>query len=370
MVYCATYYPANYGLSDSGIQKYSPYIYLLPAYMKRFLYLGLALTGILSLMAFFISLYRSMRLYIIAPEPSTNLIYHFSLYIPDNRNSFFEGIIRGAEHAAAELDSAISVHSIDPAKNELEIAAFTGVDGVIVCPYLDDASARRYLDKLKENQLPVVLINHNLPSEQPWPFIGINNFDLGRRIGLVLPDLSTDLSADLSGDSTGNIRLAVVYSSKAPGIYTERELVEMGISASLGEQLSGPIMRFRTNMNPLDAEALLVNIFRGAGGGVMNAPAINTIVFTDPEDTIAAAQTLVDLNLVGQIRIIGFGSDPGVIESLRKGIINASVVINSELIGYEAVHSLAALRTTGYTSASIDTGIEIITGSSADRGGQ
>jgi len=161
----------------------------------------------------------------------------------------------------------------------------------------------------------------------------------------------------------------------------------MGISATLGEKLSGPIMSFRTNLNPLDAEALLVNIFRriedtrsGINSGqsadpepslarfpsgdsaFTNGQTINTIVFTDPEDTIAAAQTLVDLNLVGQIQIIGFGSDPGVTENLRKGIISASVVINSERIGYQAVYSLAALRTTGYTSASIDTGIEIITG--------
>jgi len=329
--------------------------------MKRFLYLGLAITGLLSLMAFFVSLYRSLRLYILAPEPGTTSVFHFSLYIPDNRNSFFEGIIRGAEQAAMELDSAISIHSIDPAKNELEFAAFTAVDGVIVCPYIDDVLARRQLEKFREQQLPAVLINHNLPSDQPWPFIGINNFDLGRRIGLALPD------------TPEKVRLAIVYSDKAPGIYTERELVEMGISASLGERLSDSIVSYKTNLNPLDAEALLLRIFRRAdisfgNPDTINRPAINTIVFTDSDDTIAAAQTLVDLNLVGQIQIIGFGSDPGVIESLRKGVISASVVINPERIGYEAVHSLAALRITGYTSASIDTGIEIINGSFAAGG--
>ena len=319
--------------------------------MKRFLYLGLALTGLLSLTAFSVSLYRSFQLYILAPNPAASLLYHFSLYIPDNRNSFFEGIIQGAERAALELNSAISVHSIDPAKNELEFAAFTGVDGVIVCPYFDDALARRQLDKLRENQLPVVLINHNLPSDLPLPFIGINNFDLGRRIGLTL------------AGSPQKIRLAVVYSDKAPGIYTERELVEMGISDSLGERLSGSIIRYRTNLNPLDAEALLIRIFRSPGiSSTADEPAINTIVFTDPDDTIAAAQTLVDLNLVGKMQIIGFGDDPGVLESLRKGIVSASVVISPERIGYEAVRSLVALRTTGYTSASVDTGIEIITG--------
>ena len=328
--------------------------------MKRFLYPGLALTGLLAFMAFFVSLYRSMQLHILAPEQGSALIYHFSLYIPDNRNSFFEGIIRGAEKAAAELDSAISVHSVDPARNELDFAAFTGVDGVIVCPYLDDAAARRCLDKLRENQVPVVLINHSLRTEQPLPFIGVNNFDLGRRIGLILPDKSDDPS--------GKINLALVYSDKAPGIYSERELVEMGISASVGNRLSGSILRFRTNLNPLDAESLMVNIFRGTAGSY--SAAIDTIVFTDPEDTIAAAQTLVDLNLVGEISVIGFGADPEVIESIRKGIVSASVVIDSELIGYEAVHSLAALRTIGYTSASIDTGIEIISGYETAAGGQ
>ncbi|MCL2472420.1 MAG: substrate-binding domain-containing protein [Treponema sp.] len=327
--------------------------------MKRILYLGLILTGLLSLMAFCVSLYKSLQLYIFAPEPGTALVYHFSLYIPDNRNSFFEGIIQGAEQAAAELKSAISIHSIDPAKNELVFAAFTGVDGVIVCPYLDDAVARQQLEILRENQMPAVLINHNLPSEQPWPFIGINNYELGRRIGLALPESS--------GDSSGKVRMAVVYSDKAPGIYTERELVEMGISASLGDRLSGSIVRYKTNLNPLDAEELLLSIFRNQGdssddSGGQGGLAINTIVFTDPDDTIAAAQTLVDMNLVGQIQIIGFGADPGVVESLKKGIISASVVINPERIGYEAVRSLADLRTSGYTSTSIDTGIEIITG--------
>ncbi|MDR2661453.1 MAG: substrate-binding domain-containing protein [Treponema sp.] len=333
--------------------------------MRKLLPLGLVLSGILSVTAFLGSLYKAWRLYILAPVPGTTLIYHFSMYLPDNRNSFFEGIIRGAERAAEELNSAVSIHSIDPAKNELETAAFTGVDGVIVCPYLDDALARKQLEKLTQYQMPVVLINHNLPNDKPWPFIGVNNFDMGRRIGM--------LSVLPGGEP---VRLAVVYSDKAPGIYAERELVEMGISAALENRLEGSILRYRTNLNPLDAETLLVRLFRG-GDGFANGSAagsaetgfpgegslaINTIVFTDPADTIAAAQTLVDLNLVGRMRVIGFGADPGVTESIQKGIISASVVINSDRIGYEAVRSLAAIRTTGYTSTSIDTGIDIITG--------
>jgi ribose transport system substrate-binding protein len=279
------------------------------------------------------------------------------MYLPDSRNTFFEGIIRGAERAARELNSAVSIHSIDPVKNELETAAFTGVDGIVVCPYLDDALAQRQMEQFRKYQIPVVLINHNLPGDQPWPFIGTNNFDMGRRIGFILQNYSAD-----------PVRLAVVYSDKSPGIYAERELVEMGISAALGSQLAGSVMRFKTNLNPLDAEALLVKLFRENEGTAKNAEdmegtfPINTIVFTDSVDTIAAAQTLVDMNLVGRIQVVGFGSDPEIVDNIRKGIIFCSVTINSERIGYEAIRSLTALRTTGYTSTSIDTGIDIITG--------
>jgi ribose transport system substrate-binding protein len=315
--------------------------------------LALIFSGLFSLTAFFTSLTRVWSLNVRSPDQRETLNYHFSLYLPDNRNSFFAGIIEGAERAASELHVAISVHSIDPAKNELEMASYTGVDGIIVCPYLDDVLARRQLEKLGGRHIPVVLINHNITNDQPWPFIGTNNFDMGRRIGLISMRLRP---------ASGNpepLRLAVVYSDKAPGIYAERELVEMGMATALGDAPGSSVMSFKTNSNPLDAEVLLDRLFRDQ----MEGPAINTIVFTDSSDTLAAAQTLVDMNLVGQVQVIGFGADPGVLENIRKGIITCSVVIDSERIGYEAVRSLAALRTTGYTSATIDTGIEIITGS-------
>jgi ribose transport system substrate-binding protein len=125
-------------------------------------------------------------------------------------------------------------------------------------------------------------------------------------------------------------------------------------------------MGLRTNLNPLDAEALLYRLFRPNPASQPESPAanINTIVFTDSNDTIAAAQTLIDMNLVGRIRVIGFGSGQGIEDNIRKGVIAGSIITNPERIGYEAVRSLAALRRTGYTSASIDTGIEIIDGGS------
>jgi ribose transport system substrate-binding protein len=316
--------------------------------MKFLLRAGLVSFGLLSLGAFLVSLFLVRGLYVHFPgEKQDVLNYHFALYLPDNRNSFFTGILRGAKRAAEEVNAAISVHSIDPNTYELEMASYIGMDGAVVCPYLDDALARRQLVKL--GRIPTVLINHNVPHDQPWPFIGTNNFDVGRRIGMIAGTISED-----------PIHLVIVYSDKVPGMYGERELVEMGITAALQDRLSGPITELRTTLNPLDAEELLYRLF-------FTNPESNIIVFTDSNDTIAAAQTLIDMNLVGRVQIIGFGNDPGIEDNIRKGVIVASIVINPERIGYEAIRSLAALRTTGYTSTSIDTGIEIIDRASLNR---
>jgi ribose transport system substrate-binding protein len=324
--------------------------------VKKLLPAGIICFGFLSLLTFAVSFSLARGLYI-QPRREASLSYHFALYLPDNRNSFFTGIIAGAERAAEEENASISVHSIDPAKRELEMALYTGVDGAVVCPYLDDGLARRQLDRFGERQIPVVIINHNVPNDQPWPFIGTNNFDVGRRIGALAGELTDE-----------PIRLALVYSDKAPGIYGERELVEMGITAALGERLAAPIAGYRTKLNPLDAEALLYRLFRSTSDAAGTDPeppaAFNVIVFTDSNDTLAAAQTLIDMNLVGRLQVIGFGDDQGIKENIRKGIIACSVVINPDRIGYEAVRSLAALRRTGYTSTSVDTGIEIISGGS------
>lgn len=314
--------------------------------MKSLLRVGLAATGLLAIVSLSMSVSLARSLYNQASgDGGQRPNYHFSLYLPDNINTFFAGIVAGAELAASETGSVLSLHSIEPHLNELEMASYTGVDGVVVCPYLDDKLARRQLEKLGAKKIPVVLINHNVPADQPWPYIGTNNFEVGRKLGTIA-----------GRASRGPLSLAVVYSDKSPGMFGERELVEMGISSSIGERLASPIVGFKTSMNPLDAEALLVRLFR-------THPSVNTVIFTDSSDTLAAAQLLIDMNLVGKVQVVGFGDESGILDYIRKGVIAGAVAVNPERIGYEALMSLFSLRSTGYTSTSIDTGVDIIDGS-------
>ncbi len=314
-------------------------------FVKIFIKVGLIITGILAVLSFLISvsLVRDLLRKVPLDNSTVSLKYHFALYLPSNQTYFFAGISEGAQKAARENNVALTVHPIDSQGTELRMASYTGVDGIVVCPNLDDDVTLKKLEKLRRDSIPLVLINHNIPADQPWPFIGTNNFDFGRKAGALV---------NLGG--VPDVHLAVVYSEKNPAIFAERELVEMGISGVLGQKLGAPISSQKTDMNPRDAEKIVYELVR-------TQPALSTIVFTDTNDTLAGTQALIDLNLVGRVQIIGFGADEQIKAYIRKGIISASLVVNPELIGYQAIKSLVELCSSGFTSNSVDTGIDILT---------
>lgn len=314
--------------------------------MKSLIKIGLIISGILAVFSFVmsVSLVNDLLRKVPLDKNAETLKYHFALYLPSNQTYFFAGISNGAMKAARENNAALTVHPIDVEGTELRMASYIGVDGIVVCPNLDDAVTLKKLEKLRDDSIPLVLVNHNIPADQPWPFIGTNNFDFGKKAGALV-----------NQGGVSEIHLAVVYSEKNPAIYAERELVEMGISGVLGSKLGAPISSQKTDMNPRDAEKIVYQLVR-------SMPRLTTIVFTDSNDTLAGTQALIDLNLVGRVQIIGFGADDQIKEYIQKGIISASLVVNPELIGYQAIKSLIELCNSGYTSTSVDTGIDIMTG--------
>ena len=328
--------------------------------LKKMLPFGIVFFALLSLGAFTGSFRTLRRIHALsresagAEQPARNS--NFALFLPDYHSPFFLDIIQGAREAAEEINAALSVHSVDPANRELEMAVWSGFDGVIVCPYLEESIARKQLEKLRTYHIPVVLINLNLGGGSSWPYVGTSNYEIGRSVGTVAAQVNPD-----------TVRLAVVYSDKAPGIDRGQARLEQGITAVLGGRLASPVLPLRTDLNPLSIEDTLRHFFRARARA---EAAINTLVFTNTTDTAAACATLALLNGTDgtpPVRVIGFGSSPGIEDAIRRGVLDCTIVTNPAQIGGEALRSLEALRRTGYTSMSINTQISIIDAASFAR---
>ncbi len=302
--------------------------------------------GLLFTVSLGISLYTIFSLSRVSSatdERYTEVSSHIGFFIPDNSYSFFQEVIAGAEEAAKERGVGLSLHRVSSESPDLSMAKYSGITGAVIYPDIPEEEMRRILSELAAVDIPVVLIEHNIADAKPWPYVGTNNFDLGKKIG--------DLAASIGKDP---IEMAVVYSEKSPGIYAERELVEMGILSALGEREIGTVHYMTTDMNPLDAEDLTSRI-------LSDSPEINLIVYTDSNDTLAASQVLIDMNLVGQVQLIGFGSEEPVLDLISRGVIAGSIAVNPFDIGFRSVEVVHELEMQGVSESFVDTGVEIIT---------
>ncbi|ORC35039.1 sugar ABC transporter substrate-binding protein [Marispirochaeta aestuarii] len=282
-------------------------------------------------------------------EETETADYHFAFFLPREFYSFFRSVASGAQEAAEEMDCALSFHTIGNDSLDLEMARFSGIDGVVLYPSINEEEARRILDEFDDSGISVVLIEHTLSDSSPWPFVGTNNFDIGKKIG--------NLIKSRSGSP---LQIAVVYSMKSPGIYAEKDLVGLGITSTLGPLLETPLESRITNLNPLDAEELTYEM-------LLNEPWISTIVFTDTSDTLAATQVLIDMNMVGTVRLIGFGTEDAILDYVEKGILEATIATNPWDIGYNAVKVLVKQQSEGHMPGYVDTGVEIVTERNVDR---
>lgn len=269
--------------------------------------------------------------------------HHISVFLPEQETFLFDQIRRGVESVAERYDVAVSFHPIGPDVAEFRLARYTGIDGAIIYPYLPEEEMRRRIEELDRAGIPVVLVEQDVSDDWPWTFVGTNNFEMGRQIG-----------ARLAGRD-GHEQIVVVYSDKSPAVAAERELIELGMSVSLPDRLATPIVRRHTGLNPLDAEALTYQLLRS------DRP-ITALVFTDINDTLAALQAIINLNLVGQVQVIGFGVTDAIMDYLDRGVLDASIAVNPQRIGIESVRVMAELVTTGNAPGYVDTGVEIIPG--------
>ncbi|MDC7126855.1 MAG: substrate-binding domain-containing protein [Spirochaetales bacterium] len=275
-------------------------------------------------------------------KPQEELSYHFAFYLPDSDYSFTENFKKGVIEAGEALKCGITFHSIEEEPLSLEMAAYSGIDGIAIYPFQKSSNILEYVNKIIDEGIPVVQIENEIIRNENSFQIGTNYFETGKAIGNMALILNED-----------KINIAIIYSDKTPGLSSDNNLIEMGIINVLGTR-AGTLTTKRTSLNPLDAERLTYELLRESNN-------IDVIVLTDPNDTLVTVQAIIDMNMVGSVQIIGSGDAPKIKEYIEKGVILGSIVRNPYRIGFSSVMALREINLIGYTSAYVDTGISVIT---------
>jgi len=285
------------------------------------------------------------------PPGASNKKYHFSLILNNSESLYWRQFRQGAMEAAADLDAALEVHGIESAddlettKLQMRIAVASQIDGVIVNA-LDEDTYQDDIDYLVDHDLAVLTTGVEARNSDSY-YVGTNAFAYGQEAArLVIQSAGEDAQIAIIADDTISYQDGSQDTSKIGGFFKE---IKAYPNANI-------VTIKKTSSHLLGAEDVVQSILDGF-------PGVNAIFCMTPEDTMAAAQAIIDRNRVGEIVVTGtdLTASPSVEKYIEKNIIYGYIERNPYDIGYQSVATLCNVMEGKFQPAYEDIDMDIVT---------
>lgn len=278
---------------------------------------------------------------------------HIVLIVESLDQPFWQALANGAQQAA--LDRQVFVELIEiQSQNPQQMAAainravLSNVDAIALQP-LDDQAVSDSLAIAKAKSISVLTYENDTYTLEGVPNVGSNNYQIGRE------------SAKLAVEATdGEATMAIFLNTDQMADPRYKSLKLQGFIEYLADQNNMQLSNiFALDFDPFAADQLTRKILN-------DNPSINTIICTDERRTPGIAQTIVDLNLVGKVKIIGFGNMAQTINYVEKGVIYGTICADGKEIGHTAVTTLYHMMIGEAYSETTDTTIYTYTRGNID----
>jgi len=251
---------------------------------------------------------------------------------------FWKCIHAGAIKAEQELKNAgvdIEIIWKGPLKEDdresqirvVEAFITRGVSGIVLAP-LDDAALRMPVKEAVNNDIPVVIIDSRLKSDDYISFVATDNYKGGRKGGQRL--------AEILG---GKGKVIMLRYQKGSASTMNREQGFMDVLKEKYpniEVVSANRYGGATIESAYKASEYLLARYRTADGGLT----IDGIFCPNLSTSFGMLLALEDSGLAGKVKYVGFDSSPRLVQGLRKGQIQGLVLQDPINMGYLGVRLL------------------------------
>lgn len=195
----------------------------------------------------------------------------------------------------------------------IEMAVDSGADGIIV--YGSDKTVDLELDYAADKSVPVIFV--------------VNEYDHDRIF-------------QLSSDPALFASKMVYYVNGIESDHKNIAIISSGQSSYKAEQFQtlfdakgyNTIVKSFSGPHVFDANETVKDL-------ISSQNEIDMVCCLDATATLGVAQSIVDLNKVNVITIIGSGKTNEVLNMIRKGVVTATVALDYEKIGSEAINILS-----------------------------
>ncbi len=286
----------------------------------------------------------------VKPADYSSYKYHYVMIADKGNSTFWDDVYDGARRNGNAKQAYVERMGEDIAvpytKNEmLDIAIASKVDGIIL---EGDGSTeqKNMINKAENAGIPVVtMLNDNYGSNRR-AFIGIANYELGRE------------------DARQGIKIATKSMKRVTFLMDQTEegagknLILSGYKETMENEgnhlnLTTEVISI-TDQDSFSSQETIRNIF-------LNKKELpDIIICTNETGTIHTYQTIVDYNMVGQVKIIGYYASETILNAIQKKIISSSIVFDAKEMGALCVEALNEYKQTGYVNDYITLDADIV----------
>ena len=261
-----------------------------------------------------------------------NCLYHIIITGTYENQSFLSEVYQGASDFAGPYKAVVDLHvpksqaDTESLQSLLDYCSFLNADGIIL--FLDSQDDNPLLLRRSDSPaIPLITIGQFSPNMEQISFIGINNWELGKKIAdetqKFLPNGGNVYILNDSDDLNTNNLISGIQSALQDNFFITTKVIK-----NVSEQ------------KKIDGR--------------------NNIFITLSEDnTITYAQQLSEQFDMDKYKFIGFGGNEVCQLYLQKGWITELVSLDPEKIGAAAIREWFEYRSKGYANSYITADVKI-----------
>ncbi len=239
-------------------------------------------------------------------------------------NPYWQSIKKGAEKAAEDKNIIVEFQgpdyaSVDEGIRLIKMAYASNVSGIITYVQ-DENSYNSIINKIIEDDIPLVTIDSDAEKSKRLSYIGTDNVEAGR-VG------AKEMIKQI-GDK-GDIGIIL------GGIEVKNQVERVqGFKSYIEENSNLKI----TNTESSDSYLLQAEL--AAKKILTDNTNIRALFCTSAQDGIGAAKAIKSMKLVGKVKIVCFDALSQTLELIEEGVISATVAQNPYVMGQESVNAV------------------------------
>ena len=256
-------------------------------------------------------------------EETRNYDKQYEMIVGSGKNEFWQAVYESALEAAQEHDAYVQFHARDMGDgydeiDYMEISIAAGADGIIL-EFNGEESLKAEINKAVEAGIPVITIMSDAPDSSRQSFVGPNDYQVGQEKSQIYSQIST----------------AVMEEDHGQKIDVKAESM--------------------TSDNKFDIEEVIRSIFQAPEG----PPQI--LVCMDEITTECAYQAMIDFNMVGEIKIIGYYVSDTIQKAVEKGLIPVTSTLDTAKMGKNCVEALWEFEQEGRVNSYYNVELQFLT---------